>query len=313
MYDAGNRRFMAVDAVRGSVAEPQTMVQYTYVLNNPLRYVDPFGLSANEVGLRAYAEERGAVVDWNEQTRTASITHNGETRYYDINDYRVVNDRIQIDAKELSWLDQSPQENLKETAAPRQIVPRSILFGFQRFTNPPRDSLVDVVTQRGSSGGGTVGFVQPRSVIASMDAGGLAGRIALARQQTIFGMTGGLANGLFAGRTTITIHFPIPARVPTNPVSDISDQSIVLEHIMESIEHSAVAPRTSGSSSSTASSHTGGTSGSSNNPNVVLINGYQIDLRTVDGKLFGSLHDMMIAVGGEIREQPRNRWGSVCR
>ena len=45
MYDAENRRFMAVDPVKGAVTNPQTMVQYTYCLDNPIRYIDPFGLA----------------------------------------------------------------------------------------------------------------------------------------------------------------------------------------------------------------------------------------------------------------------------
>jgi RHS repeat-associated protein len=44
LYDPNTRRFTAVDAVKGSLANPATMVQYTYVLNNPLLYVDPLGL-----------------------------------------------------------------------------------------------------------------------------------------------------------------------------------------------------------------------------------------------------------------------------
>lgn len=39
----GDKRFMAVDPVKGNVRNPQSMVQYTYVLNNPLLYVDPLG------------------------------------------------------------------------------------------------------------------------------------------------------------------------------------------------------------------------------------------------------------------------------
>lgn len=41
----GDKRFMAVDPVKGNVRNPQSMVQYTYVLNNPLLYVDPLGLA----------------------------------------------------------------------------------------------------------------------------------------------------------------------------------------------------------------------------------------------------------------------------
>ncbi|MBR5317561.1 MAG: RHS repeat-associated core domain-containing protein, partial [Lachnospiraceae bacterium] len=39
----GDKRFTAVDPVKGDVRNPQTMVQYTYVLNNPLMYIDPLG------------------------------------------------------------------------------------------------------------------------------------------------------------------------------------------------------------------------------------------------------------------------------
>jgi RHS repeat-associated protein len=44
MYDAGDRRFMAEDLLGGSIAEPQTLNPYVYVINNPTRYFDPFGL-----------------------------------------------------------------------------------------------------------------------------------------------------------------------------------------------------------------------------------------------------------------------------
>jgi RHS repeat-associated protein len=44
MYDAADRRFVAVDPVKGSVANAATLAQYTYVLDNPLKYVDPWGL-----------------------------------------------------------------------------------------------------------------------------------------------------------------------------------------------------------------------------------------------------------------------------
>ena len=40
----GDKRFTAVDPVKGDVRNPQSLVQYTYVLNNPLMYVDPLGL-----------------------------------------------------------------------------------------------------------------------------------------------------------------------------------------------------------------------------------------------------------------------------
>jgi RHS repeat-associated protein len=43
MYDADDRRFMAVDPVGGYTSNPQTITQYTYCLNNPTLYTDPTG------------------------------------------------------------------------------------------------------------------------------------------------------------------------------------------------------------------------------------------------------------------------------
>ncbi len=40
----GDKRFTAVDPVKGNVRNQQSLVQYTYVLNNPLMYVDPLGM-----------------------------------------------------------------------------------------------------------------------------------------------------------------------------------------------------------------------------------------------------------------------------
>ena len=42
-YEAGDRRFTAEDIVKGGVANPQSLVAYIYVENNPFMYVDPDG------------------------------------------------------------------------------------------------------------------------------------------------------------------------------------------------------------------------------------------------------------------------------
>ena len=42
-YDAADRRFMAVDPVKGIIKEPATFTQYVYTLNNPVRNIDPTG------------------------------------------------------------------------------------------------------------------------------------------------------------------------------------------------------------------------------------------------------------------------------
>ena len=60
MYDPNIRRFISTDPVRGTVLDPQTMAQYTYVLNNPLRFVDPWGL----LGTPAFIDDWGYAWYW---------------------------------------------------------------------------------------------------------------------------------------------------------------------------------------------------------------------------------------------------------
>ena len=52
MYDAENKRFDAVDPVKGLVTQPVSLVQYVYVFDNPVSYIDPdgeFGLLAGTI------------------------------------------------------------------------------------------------------------------------------------------------------------------------------------------------------------------------------------------------------------------------
>jgi hypothetical protein len=48
MYDAAGRRFMVVDWAGSNIAFTQTFNQYAYVINNPLKYIDPMGLKLKE-------------------------------------------------------------------------------------------------------------------------------------------------------------------------------------------------------------------------------------------------------------------------
>jgi len=82
MYDPGLRRFLAVDPIRGTIFNPQLMVQYTYVINNPLRWVDPLGLSPQYVcwldllssgGQKSYHDYKDLIV----------LTKGGQTIYLD--------------------------------------------------------------------------------------------------------------------------------------------------------------------------------------------------------------------------------------
>jgi len=47
MYDPQDKRFLAQDPIKGNVYDPQSLNTYIYVLNNPLIYVDPLGLTPN--------------------------------------------------------------------------------------------------------------------------------------------------------------------------------------------------------------------------------------------------------------------------
>ena len=52
MYDAENKRFAAIDPVKGLVTQPVSLVQYVYVFDNPVSYIDPdgeFGLLAGTI------------------------------------------------------------------------------------------------------------------------------------------------------------------------------------------------------------------------------------------------------------------------
>jgi len=110
MYDPSTRRFMAVDPIRGNIFNPQLMVPYTFVLNNPLRWVDPLGLSpipSTHVGLRDFAEAAGADVGWNQDTMQASVTMGGVTKHFyhgDAIGSINVDGRMQVHADELAWL-----------------------------------------------------------------------------------------------------------------------------------------------------------------------------------------------------------------
>ena len=44
MYDPATSRWLSPDPVRGTVATPITLNRYSYVRDNPVRYIDPFGL-----------------------------------------------------------------------------------------------------------------------------------------------------------------------------------------------------------------------------------------------------------------------------
>ncbi len=49
-YDPAAKRFVAMDPVKGNVTDPLSLVSYLYCVDNPLKYVDPMGLSVMPIG-----------------------------------------------------------------------------------------------------------------------------------------------------------------------------------------------------------------------------------------------------------------------
>lgn len=67
-YDPVLGRFITRDPIKGDKSNPQSLNRYTYCINNPLKFVDPFGLSAtfaDEEAQEAYEEETNG--DTNEE------------------------------------------------------------------------------------------------------------------------------------------------------------------------------------------------------------------------------------------------------
>ena len=51
-YDPGVGRFLTRDPLSGDLMSPQTLNQYVYCLNNPLKYIDPKGMAADKMNLQ---------------------------------------------------------------------------------------------------------------------------------------------------------------------------------------------------------------------------------------------------------------------
>ena len=57
-------RFISEDTYEGELNNPQTLNLYTYVSNNPLRYMDPSGHMYTEIGTNYAASDRQAIKDY---------------------------------------------------------------------------------------------------------------------------------------------------------------------------------------------------------------------------------------------------------
>jgi len=56
-YDPELGRFVTRDPLRGRVSAPQSLNRYTYVLNNPLRLIDPWGLIEDDFSIEGGGEQ----------------------------------------------------------------------------------------------------------------------------------------------------------------------------------------------------------------------------------------------------------------
>ena len=102
MYDPSIRRFLAVDPVRGNIFNPQLMVQYTFVLNNPLRWVDPLGLSPHYVCLEEFVNQAGGSFSGWGGGNTATVTIGGQE--VEISDDILMGSDGSVMLSDLEWM-----------------------------------------------------------------------------------------------------------------------------------------------------------------------------------------------------------------
>jgi uncharacterized protein RhaS with RHS repeats len=61
-YSSGQGRFISVDPVGGRLSNPQSLNRYVYVLNNPLRLIDPLGLDPEDPWSQLTARQQSALI-----------------------------------------------------------------------------------------------------------------------------------------------------------------------------------------------------------------------------------------------------------
>ena len=97
IYDASNRRFTQIDPIKDGLN------WYTYVGNNPTRFIDPLGLE--KVLLREIIEKNGGTVTTTQRTifgidcglKSVTVTIGDNEKTYTGSDYKIVNGKAVID------------------------------------------------------------------------------------------------------------------------------------------------------------------------------------------------------------------------
>jgi RHS repeat-associated protein len=88
-YDPEIGRFLTRDPRKGVIQNPQSLNQYTYCFNNPLKYIDPLGLAAtfaDEEAQNAYEEQTGGGDNENGGIPGSSPTKEPDKLYIDLPD-----------------------------------------------------------------------------------------------------------------------------------------------------------------------------------------------------------------------------------
>jgi RHS repeat-associated protein len=139
-YSSTQGRFTIVDPLGGSarMSNPQTMNRYTFVLNNPLRYVDPNGLKEKEPWDQLNSEEQHALI----------------TKLVKLKDPRRATLKEQAAAakrfKELVSVDGNPQATAGRIATAKSLVAEFMSHG-QMPRNDPAWRQVDEIKGIGQS------------------------------------------------------------------------------------------------------------------------------------------------------------------
>ena len=93
-YNPATGRFLSRDPEEGKPTDPKTLHKYLYVGGNPIRFVDPLGKDAEEVGLSTTKISLAAVVDLGAEVTvvgTAEITEGTATFYVELIEGKMAN------------------------------------------------------------------------------------------------------------------------------------------------------------------------------------------------------------------------------